>query len=185
MARTYTTAVPLGFKAPDFILPNVVTGKLDSLRELAGQQATVVMFICNHCPFVIHILDELVAVAKEFGSNDITFIAISSNDIKKYHQDGPEKMKELAISADFSFPYLFDESQEIAKAYSAACTPDISVFDDRLLCIYRGQFDDSRPGNKAPINGADLRKVLSYVLDSKALNFVQKPSLGCNIKWKE
>ena len=185
MARTFTTTVPLGFKAPDFALPNVVTGELNSLQELVGKQATIVMFVCNHCPFVIHILNEIVEVAKEFQSKDIAFIAISSNDIKNYPQDSPEKMKELAISADFPFPYLFDESQEIAKAYSAACTPDISVFDSRLLCIYRGQFDDSRPGNNAPINGADLRKVLSHILDSKALDFEQKPSLGCNIKWKE
>ena len=184
MARTPTTIIPLGFKAPDFNLPNVVTGEMNNLLDCSGTCATVVVFMCNHCPFVIHILEEMVAVAKEFEPKGINFIAISSNDVVNYPDDSPKKMKELAMSSGFPFPYLYDESQDIAKSYSAACTPDFSVFDNQLLCVYRGQFDDARPGNDMPVTGSDLRRVLHCIADSIPLNFEQVPSLGCNIKWK-
>ena len=142
------------------------------------------MFICNHCPFVIHVIYQIVAVANDYLSKDIGFVAISSNDIINYPDDSPEKMKELAIKKNFPFPYLYDPTQEVAKDYDAACTPDFSVFDSQLKCIYRGQLDDSRPGNNEPVNGKDLRLVLDLSLKNKKLDFIQKPSIGCNIKWK-
>ena len=184
MARTPTTQIPLGFKAPEFKLPNVVDNQLYSLKDLAKKNGLVVMFICNHCPFVVHVLDEIILIAKQYKKKDIGFVAISSNDIVNYPDDSPQKMKKLAIDKQFSFPYLYDESQNVAKSYDAACTPDFSVFNDKLECVYRGQLDDSRPGNEEPINGKDLRLVIDYVLDNKKIDFVQKPSIGCNIKWK-
>ena len=184
MARTPTTEIPLGFQAPDFLLPNVTTGQENSLQQLAGKNGTVVMFICNHCPFVVHVIDEIVAMAREYRTKGIGFIAISSNDVLNYPDDSPAKMRELALKLDFPFPYLYDETQDVAKSYSAACTPDFSVFNKHLSCVYRGQMDDSRPGNEEPINGKDLRQVLDYVIESKEIDFEQKPSLGCNIKWK-
>lgn len=183
MARTPTTQIPLGFKAPDFSLPNG-NGNISSLKEIKGVKATVVMFICNHCPFVVHVAEELSRLAKDYQSKGIGFVAINSNDVENYPDDSPEKMVQFAKDYGFTFPYLFDESQDIAKAYDAACTPDLSVFDSELNCIYRGQLDDSRPGNDEPVNGHSMRKVLDYILDGKDLDFDQKPSLGCNIKWK-
>ena len=184
MARTPTTQIPLGFKAPEFKLPNVIDNQLYGLKDLAKKNGLVVMFICNHCPFVVHVLDEIILIAKQYQKKDIGFVAISSNDIVNYPDDSPEKMKILAIDKQFSFPYLYDESQNVAKSYDAACTPDFSVFNDKLECVYRGQLDDSRPGNEEPIDGKDLRLVMDYVLDNKKIDFVQKPSIGCNIKWK-
>ena len=184
MSRTPTTNIPLGYQAPDFLLPNVITGQEKSLTDLAGDQATVVMFICNHCPFVIHVIDEIVAVARAYRTSGISFIAISSNDVINYPDDSPEKMRELALKLDFPFPYLYDESQDVAKSYAAACTPDFSVFDKNLSCVYRGQFDNARPGNNEEVTGKDLRKVLDHLLQGKELDFEQKPSIGCNIKWK-
>lgn len=184
MARTPTTQIPLGFKAPNFKLSNVIDHQLISLNEIAQKNGLVVMFICNHCPFVIHVLDEIVMLAKEYQKKDIGFVAISSNDIINYPEDSPEKMKKLAIDKNFTFPYLYDETQMVAKSYDAACTPDFSVFNHKLECIYRGQLDDSRPGNEEPVNGKDLRLVLDYVLKNKKIDFDQKPSIGCNIKWK-
>ena len=184
MARTPTTQIPLGFKAPDFNLPNVVNNKTTSLTDVAKKNGLVVMFICNHCPFVVHILNGIIELAYDYQKKDIGFVAISSNDVINYPDDDPKKMKELALENNFPFDYLYDESQEIAKAYDAACTPDFSVFDQELNCIYRGQMDDARPGNEAPNNGKDLRMVLDYLLDGKKIDFEQKPSLGCNIKWK-
>lgn len=184
MARTPTTQIPLGFKAPEFKLPNVVDNQLYGLKDLAKKNGLVVMFICNHCPFVVHVLDEIILIAKQYQKKDIGFVAISSNDIVNYPDDSPEKMKILAIDKQFSFPYLYDESQNVAKSYDAACTPDFSVFNDKLECVYRGQLDDSRPGNEEPIDGKDLRLVMDYVLENKKIDFVQKPSIGCNIKWK-
>lgn len=184
MARTPTTQIPLGFKAPEFKLPNVIDNQLYGLKDLAKKNGLVVMFICNHCPFVVHVLDEIILIAKQYQKKDIGFVAISSNDIVNYPDDSPEKMKILAIDKQFSFPYLYDESQNVAKSYDAACTPDFSVFHDKLECVYRGQLDDSRPGNEEPIDGKDLRLVMDYVLDNKKIDFVQKPSIGCNIKWK-
>ena len=184
MARTPTTQIPLGFKAPEFKLPNVIDNQLYGLNDLAKKNGLVVMFICNHCPFVVHVLDEIILIAKQYQKKDIGFVAISSNDIVNYPDDSPEKMKILAIDKQFSFPYLYDESQNVAKSYDAACTPDFSVFNDKLECVYRGQLDDSRPGNEEPIDGKDLRLVMDYVLENKKIDFVQKPSIGCNIKWK-
>ena len=171
MARTPTTQIPLGFKAPDFKLPDVVTGNIVNLKQVSDSQGLVVMFICNHCPFVIHVMDELIQLAKDYLPKEIGFVAISSNDVVNYPDDDPIKMKEL-------------ETQEIAKKYDAACTPDFSVFNSEMKCIYRGQLDGSRPGNDIECNGEDLRKVLDLMLQKLEVNFEQKPSIGCNIKWK-
>lgn len=184
MARTPTYQIPLGFIAPDFHLPDMVSDKQVGLHELKGDKATVVMFICNHCPFVVHVQDELVRMANDYLSMGVRFIAISSNDVEAYPQDGPEKMRELAAQLQFPFPYLFDSTQEVAKAYFAACTPDISVFDHELKCVYRGQLDASRPGNDIPVTGADLRNVLECLLHNEPVPTEQLPSIGCNIKWR-
>ncbi|NMM50089.1 thioredoxin family protein [Marinigracilibium pacificum] len=184
MALTPTKNIPLGFNAPDFELQDTITGKTFSLNDLRGSKATVVAFICNHCPYVIHIREKLVEIADKYEVEGINFIAINSNDIEKYPEDSPEKMKELATALNFPFPYLFDESQEVAKKYDAACTPDFSVFDENLLCIYRGRFDESRPGNDIPVTGDDLSEVLEAVLSGDDVSQEQLPSMGCNIKWK-
>ena len=184
MARTPTTQIPLGFKAPDFNLLDVVSQKNISLKDVAKKKGLVVMFICNHCPFVVHVIDEIVNIANDYISKDIGFVAISSNDVINYPDDDPIKMKALALEKKFPFHYLYDETQDVAKLYDAACTPDFSVFNGELKCVYRGQMDDSRPGNEEPINGKDLRVVLDYILIDKKIDFEQKPSLGCNIKWK-
>ncbi|MFN3916758.1 MAG: thioredoxin family protein [Flavobacteriales bacterium] len=184
MARTPTTIIPLGFKAPSFELTNVISRKKVKLDVLKGEKGTVIMFICNHCPFVIHIREALVKLANDYIPKGIGFIAISSNDVEKYPEDSPQKMAELAKSQNFPFPYLYDETQEVAKAYSAACTPDFSIFDSTLSCVYRGQLDDSRPENGIPITGNDIRNALNCLIENKAIDFEQKPSLGCNIKWK-
>ena len=184
MARTPTVQIPLGYVAPDFTLPDTVSGKTMRLSELKGTVATVVMFICNHCPFVIHVQDELVRVANDYSSKGISFIAISSNDAVNYPQDGPDLMREYAKSVGYPFPYLYDESQEVAKAYTAACTPDISVFDSSLRCVYRGQLDGSRPGNSVPVTGQDLRSALETLLAGNEVSKEQTPSIGCNIKWR-
>jgi len=184
MARTPTVQIPLGYIAPDFTLPDTVSGSIKSLYELKGEVATVVMFICNHCPFVIHVQDELVRLANDYSAKGISFIAISSNDVVNYPQDSPEQMREHAKTVGYPFPYLYDESQEVAKAYTAACTPDISVFDSSLRCVYRGQMDGSRPGNDIPVTGADLRHALDALLAGKDVSKEQTPSIGCNIKWK-
>ena len=184
MARTPTTNIPLGFHAPSFNLPDVISKKNIGLNQLVTDNGLVVMFICNHCPFVVHVIEQIVSLANDYLENNIGFVAISSNDIINYPDDSPKKMKEFAEKYHFPFPYLYDESQEVAKAYDAACTPDFSVFDQHLTCIYRGQLDDARPGNEEPNNGKDLRLVLDYLLQNKKLDFEQKPSLGCNIKWK-
>ncbi|MCB0516861.1 MAG: thioredoxin family protein [Chitinophagales bacterium] len=187
MAATPTENIPLGFEAPDFSLPNVVTGTQQSLTELRGEKATVLMFICNHCPFVKHVLPALVQLGEDYTAKGIKFIAISSNDVENYPEDAPDKMRELAMSMNFPFPYLYDESQAVAKAYSAACTPDFAIFDQDLRCVYRGQLDDSRPGNNIPPSGKDMRQVLDTILQGKALPpaSAQKPSIGCGIKWKK
>lgn len=153
-------------------------------KDIRGEKATVVLFICNHCPFVIHVLDELISIGHHYKTKGIGFVAISSNDVENYPQDSPEMMRKLAREKSFPFPYLYDQTQEIAKAYTAACTPDISVFDAEGICVYRGQLDDSRPGNSEPVDGIDLRKVLDLLIDGKSVPTEQRPSLGCNIKWK-
>lgn len=184
MARTPTIKIPLGFKAPEFELPDTVSGKNFTFKDLKGEKGTVVMFICNHCPFVIHVREELVRLGNDYMKEGIGFVVISSNDVENYPQDSPERMRELAEELKFPFPYLYDETQEVAKAYDAACTPDFNVFDANDACVYRGQLDDSRPGNYEPVDGRDMRKVFDYLIEGKKLDFDQKPSLGCNIKWK-
>ena len=184
MARTPTNQIPLGFKAIEFDLPDVITGEKVSLNQVSKKNGLVVIFICNHCPYVIHVIDQIVKLAKDYLDKEIGFVAISSNDVVNYPNDDPKKMKLFAKEKDFPFPYLYDESQDIAKLYDAACTPDYSVFNSELNCVYRGQLDDSRPSNNESVNGKDLRLVLDYILENKKIDFIQKPSIGCNIKWK-
>jgi len=175
--------LPLGTKAPEFSIVDSVTGKTASLTDLHGKKGTVIAFICNHCPFVVHVNPELSKVAKDYQNKGIRCIAISSNDVVNYPKDAPHLMKEKAKEEDFIFPYLYDENQEVAKAYDAACTPDFYLFDAHLKLVYRGQFDDSRPGNGIPLSGLDLRKAIDALLDKKEIDGLQKPSIGCNIKW--
>ena len=185
MAQTPTTLIPLDFVAPAFSLQDTISGKAKSLNELKSDKATVIMFICNHCPFVVHIIDELVKLANDYIPNGVSFIAISSNDVVKYPQDGPEMMKAFATTNNFPFTYLYDETQNVARAYSAACTPDFSIFDRELKCVYRGQLDDSRPSNGKPVTGKDIREALDNILAAKPVSADQKVSIGCNIKWRQ
>jgi len=185
MPAVETIQIPLGFKAPEFTLPDTLSGKNVSLQDLKGEKATVIMFICNHCPYVIHVREELVRMANDYKPKGINFIAVSSNDVVKYPADSPEKMTEVGKELNFPFPYLYDESQEVAKAYYAACTPDFSIFDKDLLCVYRGQLDSSRPGNGKPVDGADMRAALESIVKGEAVNEEQVASIGCSIKWKE
>lgn len=184
MAQTPSHMLPLGTTAPEFILPDTISGKNLSLAELKGKQATVVMFICNHCPFVIHVNPEIVKLANDYLPKGVALIAISSNNIATHPQDSPEKMKEVAAREKYPFPYLYDESQQVAKDYDAACTPDFYIFDKDLKLVYRGQLDDSRPSNKLPLTGKDMREALENILAGKEVSLLQRPSIGCNIKWK-
>ena len=174
----------LGTEAPDFSLPDTVSGKELRLQDVAGSTGTLVMFICNHCPFVKHVDEELVRLSKDYASKGIRFVAISSNDVENYPQDGPALMKQEAKNVGYDFPYLYDESQEVAKAYDAACTPDFYLFDGRKKLVYRGQLDGSRPGNGVPVNGEDMRAAMDALIAGKPVPEEQRPSLGCNIKWK-
>jgi len=185
MASTSSNMLPLGTIAPGFILYDTVTGEELSLFENRGDQATVIFFICNHCPFVIHVNDELVRLANDYTKKNVSFIAISSNDVLNYPDDAPHLMRKKANELKYPFPYLYDESQEVAKAYDAACTPDIYLFDANLKLVYRGQLDDSRPGNEIKVTGKDLRHALDCLLAGKENTEVQKPSIGCGIKWKD
>lgn len=184
MSQIQSNMLPLGTKAPDFKLMDTITDENTTLDECRGLNGTVIMFICNHCPFVKHVNAELVRMAKDYKSKGIDFIAISSNDVEHYPQDAPDKMKETAKIEGYIFPYLYDGSQQVAKAYKAACTPDFFVFDDQLTLVYRGQLDDSRPGNGKPVNGSDIRNALYALLNKESIPKDQKPSIGCNIKWK-
>lgn len=184
MAATPSNMIDLGSKAPFFNLPDTVSGRLLSLNEHKSDIATVIMFICNHCPFVIHINEKLVEVSNEYTQKGISFIGISSNDVVNYPQDSPEKMKIHAQKTGYTFPYLYDETQDVAKSYDAACTPDIFVYDKDMKLVYRGQFDSSRPGNGLPITGEDLTNALDAILNGEEVNKNQIPSIGCNIKWK-
>ena len=177
--------MPLGTKAPDFNLLDTTSGIKKSLSELKSDTATVIMFICNHCPFVKHIRKGIINLANDYIPKGINFIGISANDASEYPEDSPDKMKTIAQEFGYPFPYLYDESQETAKAYDAACTPDFYIFDNDLNCVYRGQFDASRPGNDVPITGKDIRSALDDILSGKAISVQQRPSLGCNIKWKQ
>lgn len=185
MALTPSNMLPLGTKAPDFKLIDAISNKTLSLQELTSDKATVVIFMCNHCPFVKHILPKLLEFIHTYQAKGVAFIAINSNDVENYPDDAPEKMHTLGKLLDFSFPYLFDASQEIAKAYQAACTPDFYVFDKDLSCVYRGRFDESRPGNNIAVTGHDLGHALNNLLAGKAIDKNQLPSVGCNIKWKD
>ena len=184
MALTASNMLPLGTKAPHFTLIDTKDGQQKSLTELKGNKGTLVCFICNHCPFVIHINDELVKLANDYASKGISTIAISSNDVVNYPQDGPELMKKHAKDNHYPFPYLYDETQEVAKSYEAACTPDFFLFDTNLKLVYAGQMDDSRPGNDKPVNGKDLRAAMDALIANEPIASNQKPSMGCNIKWK-
>lgn len=184
MALTFTKPVTLGFKAPDFSLPDVVSGKHLSFQNIKGNKGTLVVFICNHCPYVKHVIHELVRIGIEYMDKGLGMVVISPNDVVAYPDDSPEKMKEWAKELGFPFPYLFDESQETAKAYDAACTPDFDLFDSEDRCVYRGQLDGSRPGNDIPVTGKDLRKALELMLAGKSVPKEQTPSAGCGIKWK-
>ncbi len=184
MALTASNMLPLGTQAPDFKLLDTISGKFYSLKDSQGSKAIVIMFICNHCPYVKHVMHELVQLANDYLAKDISFVAISANDVIAYPEDAPEKMAKVAKQLDFSFPYLYDETQNTAKAYHAACTPDFFVFDKNFSCIYRGQLDGSRPGNKIPVTGTDIRSALDNILQDKQVNPQQIPSMGCNIKWK-
>ncbi len=185
MVATSSVMMPLGTKAPYFnLLDTVTTSKID-LDRLKGSRGTLIMFICNHCPYVIHIKTELIAIANGYRSKGINTIAISSNDVVNYPQDAPDKM--AALMADWGFPfdaYLFDEDQSVARAYQAACTPDLYLFDDVLQCIYRGRLDASTPKNNIAVTGKDLRNALDDYLEGNTVNSMQVPSIGCNIKWK-
>jgi peroxiredoxin len=182
MAKTPSTMLPLGTPAPAFKLPDT-TGKMVSLSDFRGKPV-LVMFICNHCPYVKHVAAQLAQLGHDYQPRGVGIAAISSNDVANYPDDSPEKMKEEAKRAGYTFPYLYDETQDVAKAYRAACTPDFFLFDTEHRLIYRGQFDDSRPGNAMPVTGKDLRAALDAVLSGKDASKDQKPSLGCNIKWK-
>ncbi|WP_405608306.1 thioredoxin family protein [Polaribacter sp. Asnod1-A03] len=184
MARAESNEFLTGTKALDFNLLNTVDDSFVSLNEAKGEKGTVIMFICNHCPFVIHVNEELVKLANEYQQKGINFIAISSNDVDNYPQDSPELMKQLAEKENYPFPYLYDKTQEVAKAYNAACTPDFYIFEADLKSVYHGQLDDSRPGNGKPITGKDMRLALDNLLENKPVLESQKPSMGCGIKWK-
>ena len=184
MALTESNMLTLGTKAPDFTLPDTVSGKVVSLSDIRSDKATVVMFLCNHCPYVIHTNPEIIRLAREYQEKGVRFVAISSNDAAKYPQDGPEEMKKHAKKVGYPFSYLYDESQEVARAYDAACTPDFYVFDGQLRLAYRGRLDGSRPGSGIPLTGKDLRAALDAVLAGKPVAEQQYPSAGCNIKWK-
>ncbi len=183
MALTESTMLPLGTEAPNFHLMDTVSGNYYSLDDLKSDRATVVMFICNHCPYVIHVNPEIVRIANAYKNQGVSFIAISSNDVEHYPDDAPDKMRIVAKVLRYPFPYLYDKRQEVAKAYDAACTPDFYVFDGNMKLTYRGRIDDSRPGNNIPLNGQDLRNALDLTLKDEAIE-PQYPSMGCNIKWK-
>ena len=176
--------IPLGTEAPGFTLPDTISGETKSLEELKSDVATVVMFICNHCPYVKHVNDQLVQLAQDYQPKGVSFIAISSNDPVTYPDDAPDKMKEVGSELGYPFPYLFDETQEVAKAFSAACTPDTYIFDGDMKLVYRGQLDGARPGNQVPVTGEDVREALDALLSGQPVDPDQKPSMGCSIKWK-
>ena len=184
MALTESNMLPLGTKAPNFHLQDTVSGNYYALQDLKSERATVIMFICNHCPYVIHVNPEMVKIANEYKSRGVSFIAVSSNDVGAYPEDGPDKMSIVAKVLKFPFPYLYDKRQEMARAYDAACTPDFYVFDGDLKLAYRGRIDASRPGNDTILDGKDLRRALDLILDGKKVE-PQDPSAGCNIKWKQ
>jgi len=184
MSLTESTMMNLGTKAPGFKLPDTISGEFISLEELKAENGTVIIFSCNHCPYVIHVINEIVAIGNEYKEKGIKFAMISSNDVEKYPLDSPDKMEIVGMVLKFPFPYLYDESQDVAKSYDAACTPDIFVFDENQELYYRGRIDGSRPGNSIPVTGEDLRNALDKLIEKKPAPDKQYPSAGCNIKWK-
>ena len=182
MVDTLSTMLPIGTPAPDFSLTDTVTQNTVALSDCDGK-ALVVMFICNHCPFVIHIQQGLVSFGNDYQGHDVSIVGISANDADNYPGDAPHKLAAMARRMGYDFPYLYDETQEVAKSYTAACTPDFFVFDADRALVYRGQFDDSRPSNRIPVTGADLRAAVDAVLADREVSAIQKPSIGCNIKW--
>lgn len=184
MAATESKMVSLGTIAPYFKIFNPVSGTYQSIENLKSDIATVITFICNHCPYVIHINPKLSEIAIKYSKLGISFIAINSNDVVKYPEDSPEKMIEISEKYNYTFPYLYDETQEVAKAYNAVCTPDIFVYDSYMKLVYRGQFDNSRPNNGIPVTGNSLINVLDSILDGSEIPDEQVPGIGCNIKWK-
>ncbi len=184
MALVESNIFEIGTLAPSFNLLNTIDDNFVTLEELKGEKGTAIFFICNHCPYVIHVNDELVRIANDYAPKGINFIAISSNDVANYPQDGPDHMKHVAEELHYPFPYLYDESQEVAKAYDAACTPDLYLFDGDLRAIYHGRLDGSRPGSGIPVNGIDFRTALDHLLANSPNPNPQKPSMGCSIKWK-
>lgn len=184
MARTSSNMLALGTLASTFTLWDATSQKPKSFEEAKGSKGTVIFFICNHCPFVHHVIEEIVRIVNDYRVQGIGFIAISSNDVSQYPQDAPELMVDFAFKNKFNFPYFYDETQEVAKTYEAACTPDFYLFNEYDKLLYRGQLDDSRPNNGIVVSGSDLRNALDGVLYNRKINNLQKPSIGCNIKWK-
>lgn len=184
MALTQSAMIPLGTKAPHFSLLDVISKQIYSYDDLKSSTATLVLFICNHCPYVKHIQSALIDFANDYLPKGVSIIAINSNDAVQYPEDSPEKMQSIARQFNYPFPYLYDEDQSVAKTYQAACTPEFYLFDQHDQCVYRGQFDDSRPGNDQPTTGRDLRLAVDHLLAGKPINANQKPGIGCNIKWK-
>jgi len=184
MSLTPSTMLALGTPAPAFALPDVVSGKTVSLNDFAGKKALLVMFICRHCPYVVHVKEELAKLGKDYAAKPVGIVAISANDADKYPDDAPDKLKEMAKEMGFTFPFCYDQTQAVAKAYTAACTPDLFLFDANRKLAYRGQLDDSRPGNGKPVTGRDLRAAIDALLAGKPVSQDQKASIGCNIKWK-
>ena len=184
MALTPSNMIALGTKAPDFELPDTISGNTLTYEDIRGEKGTLVMFICNHCPYVKHVQEELVRIATDYRGDGIGTVAISSNDVEKYPEDGPDEMRNEARKWNYPFAYLFDETQKVARAYDAACTPDFYVFDKEDQLVYRGQLDSSRPGNGKPLDGKDLRAALTDLVYGNPVSEDQIPSQGCNIKWK-
>jgi len=184
MALKKSTMLPLETPLPHFALPDVRTGQVISPDNFVGTAALLVMCICRHCPYVVHVREELAKLGRDYQGKNVGIVAMSSNDVKNYPQDSPQGLKEMAEELGLVFPYCYDESQQVAKAFTAACTPDFFVFNQERKLVYRGQLDDSRPGNGKPVTGRDVRTALDAVLDGKPVSGVQKPSAGCNIKWK-
>lgn len=184
MSLKNSTMLALGTPIPQFSLPDVVTERVISHQTFSGQKGTLIMFICRHCPYVVHVKDELARIGRDYDRQDLGIVAISSNDIQNYPDDSPDRLKAMADELGLTFPLCYDESQETAKAFTAACTPDFFIFDRESRLVYRGQLDDSRPGNGKPVTGKDLRVALDAVLGDQKVAIEQKPSAGCNIKWK-
>lgn len=184
MARTESTMLPLGTAAPDFQLRDVVSGRMLTLADFRDKNALLVMFICRHCPFVKHVQSELARIGEDYAQKSLGIMAISSNDAEEFPDDAPDSLREMASELGFTFPYCYDERQDVARAYDAACTPDFFLFDKNRRLVYRGQLDDSRPGNSVPVTGKDLRSAIDAVRQGRPVSEQQKPSIGCNIKWR-